>query len=457
MFLKRYFTALFSLLGMLLIHTSCVDNDFSTGQNLFEDKTKSVIIDSCSVNLSTVLTDTVRTSGLGKVFFGQYSSSDMGKTSAHSYISFSRPTMTQSSDFDADSNVKIVIDSVSFVLIYDDFRYGDSTQVQTMEISLLSERLDELYAQRGNAFFNNNTASTSSTVYQTVTFRRPGERAENDSTLYIKLPDAFGQEIIDSLRAQSDYMTSDERFYQFFKGFRLSPGANDNACLNAFKVSATTAPVIRIYYHSIDDVPTEQMIEIRANTTYAFSNISRDHSNSLLQSLKSTEDEISSTSTGHKAFIQGLGGYSARLTFPTVPGLSQLGKRVSVVSALLYVYPAQDTYNEFFPLPSQIQLNFLNKLGDVKDIIVDPSSSLTNGVLLEDSQVAGRFYYVFDITSYISSQIGALPANLGTLQFSISDASSINTLGSLTIGDSNYPNIDYRTKLTLQLLIYDYE
>lgn len=455
--MKRLLQLYFLILSACTSFFSCAESDFSAGGNMFNPPLKSVLIDTCSVNLSTVLSDTIASSGIQRVFFGQYTSSDMGTTTASAYMSFTYPKMSQQSDFDSDSRVNIVIDSVRLEFIYDNFHYGDTTQVQTIEVSYLTERLDELYRARGTSFYNNNEASSSPSVYSSGRFIRPIRRADNDSTLYVKLPDAFGQEIIDSLRAQSDYMKSEERFNQFFYGFKISPGANDNACLNAFKMTSTVMPVIRIYYHSIDAVPTEQTIDINAVPTYAFSNITRDRSNSLLRNLSSSNETLSSTNTANKAFVQGMGGYTTEITFPSVSSLSELGKNVNVVSALLYVYPVENTYNDFFPLPSNTSLQFLNKLGDVKDIIVSSSSSVTSGILLEDALVAGRFYYVFDITSYITSQIGALPSDWGTLQLSIADASSVSTLGSLVIGDSNLSNSDYRTKLEIQLSILDYE
>ncbi|MFT4073324.1 MAG: DUF4270 family protein [Dysgonamonadaceae bacterium] len=442
-----------SLITFLL--SSCVDSNFSAGDSILTSNVRNVIVDTCTVQLHTVLTDSTKTSGISKVFMGKYISSDLGTITASAFMSFGVPSVSKSADFAGSAKTKTVIDSVCLILRYDGFRYGDTTQVQTINVSKLTDKLDELYSSHSSAFYNTDEAAASSSVYVTKSFKRPQISDENDSTLLIRLPDAFGQTIIDSLKAQSDYMTSETKFIQFFRGFKLSPGSDDKYCINAFKMSSSAAPKIVIYYHSIDNVPTEQKITINANTSYAFSNVKNDRSSSTLKNLVTGSEGIISSSTANKAFVQGITGFSTYMTFPSVASMSILGKYTKVSAAYLYVYPVKNSYDLFLPLPSTAKLNFVNKLGTVKDVYTETTTSLTSGSLTEDTAIPYRYYYPFDVTTFIKAQIGAAQADWGTLQFTLSDTDKAQSLKSITIGDSNYPDENYRIKLVIQFLVYD--
>lgn len=441
----------FYLLTLLAVVSSCVDNDFSAGSSLLTGNVRNVIVDTCTVNLKTVLADSSATSGIGKVFIGRYESSDFGVLSADAYVSFSKPSYS-STEFSKDSKVKIHLDSVCLLLKYDGFSYGDTTKAQTIEITRLTGRLDNLYDKHGT-FYNNQTVAAESTPYLSKTFYRPRQGDENDSTLSIRFPQAFGQQIIDSLKAQSAIFDSDANFMEFFKGFKFSAGKDDKYCINAFKTSSGSLPVIRLYYHSISDVAVEKTLDLTANSTYPFSHIVQDRSTTLLKDLTSSKGLLS-TKTANKAYVQGLVGLSTELTFPYIYSLLQYGKYTKVSAAYLYIYPIEDTYNDFTPLPKSAKLNFVNKLGDVKDILVS-NSSLSAGTLAEDQITIERFYYPFDVTSFIQSEITALEVDKGTLQFQLSDADKPKTLKSIVIGDSSYPIEKYRIKLVIQLLVYD--
>lgn len=443
-----YFLALF-----VVAVSSCVDSNFSAGSSLFDEKVRNVVVDTTSVALSTVLGDSTATSGIGKIFMGRYLSPDFGTTMAESYVSFLVPSYSQS-DFNKESNVRIRFDSVCLILPYDKYSYGDTTKLQTINITRLTDKLNDLYTAHNLKFYNIHTAASESAPYLTKSFKRPLPMQQNDSTLIIRLPDHFGQEFLDSMRTQSSIFQNDAEFIKFFKGFKFSAGDDDKHCVNAFKMTSSSSPKIRIYYQANDLGPVDKTIDIVANTNYAFSHITQDRTNTPLKNLTSYEG-VSSSQTSHKSYLQGIVGLSSELTFPTIRSLMQYGKYTNVDVAYLYVYPVKDSYNDFTPLPKNVKLNFVSKLGNVKEILESSTSSLTAGALSQD--LFGKYYYAFDITSFIKSEIKAPDADKGTLQLNLSDTDKANSLKSLVIGDSNYPDSDYRIKLVIQLLIYDYD
>lgn len=444
----------FYFLVLLTTITSCVDSNFSAGSSLFDEKVRNVVVDTTSVALSTVLTDSTATSGISKIFMGRYESPDFGTTVAESYVSFSVPTYSKS-DFNTESDIKIKLDSVCLILPYDKYSYGDTTKTQTINITRLTDNLSDLYTAHSSKFYTNHTAASEATPYLTKIFKRPVPSQQNDSTLIIRFPDEFGQQFLDSMRSQSSIFNSDAEFIKFFKGFKFSAGADDKSCVNAFKMTSSSSPRIRIYYHSYDLEPLEKTIDINANSTYAFSHINQDRKNTSLNNLTSYEG-IPSYRTNNKSYLQGMVGLSTELTFPYIRTLMQYGKYTNVGAAYLYVYPVKDSYSDFVPLPKNVKLNFVSKLGDVKEIYVETTSSLAAGALNQDP-FGVKYYYAFDVTSFIKSEIKAADMDKGTLQLNLSDADKANSLKSLVIGDSNYSDTDYRIKLVIQLLIYNYD
>ncbi|MBP1618268.1 MAG: hypothetical protein H6Q14_2095 [Bacteroidetes bacterium] len=445
----------FCLLSLLIVITSCADSDFSAGSSLFNEQVKNIIVDTTTVSLQTVLSDSTASSGISKIFMGNYQSSELGFTSAKAFVSFSVPSYS-TSDFSSTSKIVTKLDSVCLILPYDKYSYGDTTKAQTINISLLTQRLDDLYTDHNSVFYTNQSVTAETTPFLTKAFSRPRASQENDSTLIIRLSDEFGQEFLDSMKTQSAIFDSEANFIKFFKGFKLSPGDDDQYCINAFKMTSSSAPKIRIYYHSYDVTPLEKTIDIEANTSYAFSHIDQDRSNTLLADLTS-DDDISSTVTENKAYLQGMVGVSTQMTFPYINELMQYGEYTNVAAAYLYVYPAKDSYSDFTPLPKNVKLNFVNKVGDVKDIYVASTTSLVAGVLTEDATLSGRYYYAFDVTSFITSEIKAAEIDKGTLQLDLSDTDKANSLKRLIIGDSNYSDSNYRIKLVIQLLVYNYD
>jgi Domain of unknown function (DUF4270) len=444
----------FYFFALLITITSCVDSNFSAGSSLFDEQVRNVVVDTTSVSLSTVLDDSTATSGISKIFMGRYESSDFGTTVAESYVSFSVPTYS-ASDFNKDSNVKITLDSVCLILPYDKYSYGDTTKTQTIYISQLTDKLNDLYTAHNSKFYTNHTAASESTPYLTKTFKRPLPSQDNDSTLIIRLPDEFGQVFLDSMKAQSSIFDSDAEFIKFFKGFKFSAGSDDKYCINAFKMTSSSSPRIRVFYQANDLERIDKTIDIEANTTYAFSHITQDRTNTALKDLTSYEG-ISSSLTSNKSYLQGLVGLSTELTFPNIRSLMQYGKYTNVDAAYLYVYPVKNSYSDFTPLPKSVKLNFVSKLGNVKEILESSTSSLTSGALNQD-QFGIKYYYAFDITSFIQSEIKAADADKGTLQLNLSDTDKANSLKSFVIGDSDYPDSDYQIKLVIQLLIYNYD
>lgn len=434
-----------------LFFGSCISDDFSVGDNLVSLKGKNLLIEDCTVALETHLSDSSVTSGLSRVFEGKYNSPDFGKITAHSYFNFNPPGFNES-EFGSDATVTVKFDSISLILRYDTFAYGDTTLTQTINIYKLKQVIELDYKSQ---LYTTSSVTADETPWVTCQFNRPEEHWDNDSTLEIRLPDEFGLALISLMHAQSDLLDSYENFLTYFKGIKLSPGIDDNAAVNSFVINSEY-PVIRLHYTTIGAVTTkENKIDMTVNTSTAFSQVEADRSNTILHSL-SYSNPLTSEETNHKVHLQGITGLYAKLSFPDLNEILKLGSQIIISSAILYVYPISGTYNDFIPLPANLTLNYLNEEGKAIDIYIDPNTtSVQSGALIQDKIYGKNTYYAFDVTSYLQYELGLTGMYKSSLQLFLDDTEKNNTLKSLVLGDSSFSNEENRVKLIISAIVYD--
>ncbi|SHE78319.1 DUF4270 family protein [Dysgonomonas macrotermitis] len=430
---------------------SCINDKFSVGDNLTSVTGRSLIIDTCTVELHTQLADSSVTSGLSKVFEGKYNTGDLGTITTHAYFDFNQPSYS-TSEFGSNATVAVKFDSISLILKYDDFRYGDTTQVQTLNIYKLKQIIE---LDDDDKLYSTNSVPSESEPWVSYKFNRPTKFYENDSTLEIRLPDEFGLELMRMMHAQSDSLDTYENFQKYFKGIKLSPGANDNATVNSFVID-DSYPVIRLYYRTISSSSTEKYMDLNVGTSTAFSQIEVDRSNTVLSPINYKNNSLNSKDCENKAYIQGIIGLSAKINFPYINEMLKMSKYVVISQAYLYAYPVLGSYNDFTPLPQELSLNYFDENGKAMDIYVDQTTSaVQSGTLVEDKVYNKNTYYAFDITSYLKQEIEAIGMNKTSLQLQLSDEDTSGTLKSLVIGDPKYSNENNRIRLVIYFITYD--
>lgn len=439
------------ILLCVLFFGSCVSDDFSVGNNLVSVKGRSMLIEDCTVALETHLSDSSVTTGLSRIFEGKYTSADFGVITAHSYFNFNPPNYN-TSEFGSNANVTVKFDSISLILRYDDFSYGDTTQMQTLNIYKLKQIIE---LDDKSQLYSTSSVPAEAEPWVSYQFNRPEEHWDNDSTLELRLPDEFGLELVTLMQTQSNLLETYENFLTYFKGIKLSPGINDNAAVNSFVLN-DEYPIIRLHYTTIGAVTTEEnKIDMTVNTSTAFSQIETDRSNTLLHSL-SNSNPLTSVETDNKVYLQGLTGLYTKLNFPDLNEILKLGDQVIISSAILYVFPVSGTYNDFTPLPANLSLNYLNEEGKAIDIYIDSSTtSVQSGTLVEDKIYNRNTYYAFDVTSYLQYELGMIGMYKSSLQLFLDDTEKNNTLKSLVLGDSSFSTEENRVKLIIYVIVYD--
>jgi hypothetical protein len=120
-----------------LFFNACQKNpgEFTVGKEFIESQTELTLIDTFSVSLSTVILDTVITSGTGSLLIGNYRDEVFGKTTSHSYFQIGIPGNVDVENDD-------IYDSLKLVIKYNGYSFGDTTKNQKILVHHLTEKIE---------------------------------------------------------------------------------------------------------------------------------------------------------------------------------------------------------------------------------------------------------------------------------------------------------------------------
>ena len=91
--------SLYSLFAVLAIFCACQDENSQLGKSLVESSFYNVYADTCSVDISTILLDSIETRGDSICQLGHYRSSAWGEVSATYYAEYSTSDFTPNTDY----------------------------------------------------------------------------------------------------------------------------------------------------------------------------------------------------------------------------------------------------------------------------------------------------------------------------------------------------------------------
>lgn len=124
--------SLYSLFAVLAIFCACQDENSQLGKSLVESSFYNVYADTCSVDISTILLDSIETRGDSICQLGHYRSSAWGEVSATYYAEYS------TSDFTPNTDYTYTLDSLVLRMIPSGHFWGDTlTQQRKYSINSL--------------------------------------------------------------------------------------------------------------------------------------------------------------------------------------------------------------------------------------------------------------------------------------------------------------------------------
>lgn len=381
--------------------TSCQKEtiDFS---NPFVDNgtTNVVLVDSSTIEMSTVYVDSFATSGSGVLFAGNYTDPQFGKINAESYLQVGLPgavTFPNGSQFD----------SIEVILKLNKKYSGDTTQPYTVAVHQLTQDLQFPEGQVASYNIDSRTynptplGSKQMIVSPNVT-----------DTISIRLPQAFGQDLFDKLNTNAIEIQNIEQFLNYFKGMAITGSASNNLVLG-FSDSA----ILRLHYLKPGVITQDATVDFKiTNPSYSFNHVTVNRAGTPLAAIGPGNPQIFSNQTGNVAYSQFITGVMMKIRFPYILNLLNLPGFVKIINAQLLVKPVAQSYTSFYQLPPQLGLSTTDQYNQPGPFLSYPNtgtgtSSIQNGNLLIDNIYGTGTQYTYDVTSYLQAQIGITQNN----------------------------------------------
>lgn len=411
-FSKKSSNFLFIIVIVIFSIYSCTkSNNFSIGENFVDSQTNLKVLDTFKVDLSTILLDSIATTGTGVALVGQYSDNVFGSISSQSYFELGYPTTFPKIDN------TIVYDSANFILCYSKYYYGDTTKLMTLSIQQLTERitLDPVT----NLLYNTSKISYSPLILGTKVFY---PRPKSADTLITIPVNSIGKKIFDLIQTNNEIISSSDEFLNYLEGFAITSETGysksikgTNSSILGFKADKNHI-LLKLYYHTTDNIPTLKSFSISFNSTstgttstsssYQFNTIKYDLSDSPLSKINALKNILSSQETDNKAYLQCMLGLMPKVQFPTLQDLF-LYNRWKIVKAELIVAPVKTSYTTF-KLPSQLYLYNTDKQNQINSVLTVNGLSSGNPVVSSlnvDDLYNENTTYTFNITNFITTEL----------------------------------------------------
>lgn len=424
------------LILTIVFYSSCTQSDkFTLGEEFVESNTSLKIIDTFTVDLSTILVDSLPTSGTGVALVGGYKDSAFGSIWANSYFELGFTSFSTIED-------ATVFDSASFDITYSGVSYGDTTALMSISINQLTERIT---LDDDGSLYNKSTFNFSPEILGTKSFYpRP-----NSSDTIISIPvNEFGRKLFALIKNRDNAISTSDLFLDYIKGFVLTSDVAENDAIIGFKADYNHLK-LKIYYHITKEINEDKTISISLDASNKqFNNIQYNFNSSELEKIISKNGEVSSSESGNKAFSQASLGLFPKIRFPTMQNIFS-ENRWKIISAQIIVEPVKNSYS-LFPLPKELVLYESDKHNKLLSVLADDQKNALVAAFTLDKVYQENTSYTFDITTYLISELS--DANFDTehsLLIGMRSSDLKSSLERLEI-EANYPSI----KLRLYYLSY---
>ena len=133
------------LILFISLFTSCqtdnAEGEFVVGSDYLSINNKVILIDTLTVNVSTINIDSLVTSNQSRILIGNYTDPIFGKVTSESYLKLTPDNYSIGSSDSDTQTVKYVFDSIAMILKYDRYSYGDTTKTQTITTHQLTQKV----------------------------------------------------------------------------------------------------------------------------------------------------------------------------------------------------------------------------------------------------------------------------------------------------------------------------
>lgn len=419
----------------------CVDENSHLGHTLVDSSYYNVYVDTCTVDISTVLEDSIVTRGDSICQIGHYRDDTWGMVTAAYYAEYSTASFTPN------ENYSYTLDSLVLVMQHSGHYWGDTLTRPLVHIYRLEKPIE---LTDDEDLYNRTVLATEATPLCSFTYRpRPGETKVQE----IRLPDEWGQQLLDDLVNQEEYLEEQENFKREFPGLAFVPDETGQ-CISGFLVNDSSL-CLTLHYHEISTQRTEQELTFSVHTECAYTGIRHDQTGTPLAEVRSgIENYVHSTSLGHLAYMQGLTGYYNQLEFPYLNDLQDAGQIVSIESATLYLYPLKGSYNRINQLPDDIRLYITDENNVLEDYVYGSDGvTVQTGNLTVDEAFGRDTYYSFDLTEFVRNNFGTWGIKRQKLLMNMNSSDAATTFDQVIF--TNDPNAERQCRLDIRFKTYN--
>jgi hypothetical protein len=384
--------AVCSALLIILIQACTKVEEFNTGSEFVVSQTGLKILDTFKIDLSTILIDSITTSGTKVAYVGSYDDEDLGEIKSNSFFELGFPTFGDLAD-------NAIFDSAAFIFSYTGLSYGDTTALMSISIHQLKESLT---LDESGYFYNNSVVPYDSRILATKTFIPEPNSAD---TLFSVLANDFGKTIFDLVQEKDEIISTSELFLGYLKGFVLTPEPGMNKAMIGLTADDPHIS-FKIYYHVDGVIPVSESEVITipyGSSDVQFNQIQSDFNNPVLKKLRESNNVVKAADFGNRAYLIGMLGLLPEIQFPYLQDLL-LENRWKILKAELILEPVEGSYDNS-SLPDMLYLYDTDKNHEIKSQLSGANGDALTSYLSVDELFNEDTHYTFDITSFINAEI----------------------------------------------------
>lgn len=469
-----------SLLASLSSCNSDVFQEHEIGSNLIDQSTSVILIDTFTVNSSTIKLDSVSTSNFQNVLWGKYNDPYLGSVSSDFYGEVELEKSFALRKIKEVTKVFVKFDSLVFIAYHQErqqsnnrvleYYYGDTLAQQKISIHRVTEDLTlpkNKNFYRAHDMLSYDLESIGEKVFIPEYYKnskfdklKDQDPQEEKGGLRIRMDDAIGLDIIKKVNASDEIVLDKVKWLEYFEGIVLKADKNNTAM---FSFQTGTKMKMRVYYSDIDfeQANISRIFDFPINKKgTSFSNyksdfISAEHAYvKKIGEIKSIKKDVSSVETNNLTYVQGGVGLVTKLNIPYIENLNRLGLTGGALKAELIFSPKEESYDdEIYRLPNlPFELYTTDKNNKFKEGVVNPRTNKTvTSTYFRNSQHPDKSYYTFDVTNRINKILSSGQTYDDALLITFPIDNIGNSMDRIVI-DSD-PNSDMRVKLKVTYVV----
>ena len=412
-----------------------------------------VLVDTATVQVSTVFVDSTSTAATGYLMVGSYNDDYLGTISSRAYLQVTPPPSLPVLDPRIDT-----YDSIGMVMFFKPGNpyYGDTTQYQYYMVNQVDTLWQLSPFQHG--WFSSYTLPLGPMLGESsvrIEPNRPITDAANTSqgagdTVRIRMDDNLGQTIYNMVYNKSDTVVKSNEWLTWFNGLCISPDPSKGVAniIAGFKDSC----LMRIYYRENAEISSEKYIDFTlTNKSFQFNNVTANRTgkpiNNLILPTQNPQipPATPSTQIGNAGYVQTIGGLNVKLTFPYLSSIALRRDFIGLLRAQLSVRPVPGSFSQIWRLPPAIGIYNT----DLNDLIGTPvpaagAAGAQTGAPIIDYFNPLNTVYTYDVTTFVGSQLtNPSPGAAQTgLMLSIPAPANVAAFQRLILADQSYPRTE---------------